>query len=125
MTSNSVPTDLYPSASQDGQAIPLAAVRPIGCYAGTLAALQDEAFSLPEEINLISFMATKKGFLKLSTAAQVENYRIDMFAFVPNVMYELVVTKDIFVQLLEEGDVIINVLMKWGQLRNIGSYSAS
>lgn len=129
LPNNPVPLENYPSASQDGQAIPLAAVRPIGSYYNNLPAGTATTVELPEDINLVSFFSSSKGTIILPGAEIAGAYQSQSFIFLPNVSYDLVLPRNIQIFILgeegDEGEVIINLLMKWGQMRNIGSYYVS
>lgn len=115
--SNPVPDELYPSASQDGQAIPLAVVRPLWSFEGTLTAGSTEEVELPLEVNLVSFYSeVSRGTLSFEGGS---------FIFLPGVMYELALPKQVTVAVRADSEFFLNVLVKWGQLRNEGAYYAS
>lgn len=136
MANNPVPVENYPSSSQDGEAIPLAAVRPLGCFSGAVTSSDPLLIELPEDINLISFYATTGGKLKHSREAPEDDgpieartvatpYEQGTFRFLPGVMYELVLAKYVVITVSTDADYFINVLLKWGQMRNEGSYARS
>lgn len=125
LPNNPVPRENYPSASQDGLAIPLAAVRPIGSISLNLPGNSIRDIELPEDVNLVSLFSTSQGTLYLPNSTLSGDYQSNSFVFLPEVMYELVLDRTLQVSLAEEGNLIINILMKWGQMRNIGSYYVS
>lgn len=125
---NPVPPEVYPSSSQDGQAIPLAAVRPAGSIRGTAIGGVHTDINLPEATNIITFYsATAGGIILTEDDENLEEYGYTRggFVFVPGVMYELVVGE--YFGLMADADTtfIVNTLTKWAQLRNAGAYRAS
>ncbi len=115
--SNPVPDEVYPSSSQDGQAIPLAVVRPLWSFEGELAAGATVGVELPLDVNLVSFYSeSSRGTLSFEGGS---------FIFLPGVMYELALPKEVSVTVRADSEFFFNVLVKWGQLRNEGAYYAS
>ena len=78
---------------------------------------------LTDDLNLISLYCTSIGLAYFNKGLPSSStYKPDTFVFLPNIIYELAVPKNFIVIPEVNGTLIINELVKWGQLRNIGSY---
>ena len=122
MALNPVPDDVYVIATAEGRDIPLAAVRPLGFY--TLTA--DYALNLPEDVNLISFWSNVDCKILFSGAILNGNFQGPGFYALANVAYELIVPKEIAVHFQSTGGrAVINLLQKWQQMTNLGTYVVS
>lgn len=122
MSLNPVPDDVYVIATAEGADIPLAAVRPMGFY--LLDA--DYALNLPEDINLVSVWSNVDCKILFSGAVLNGKFEGPGFYALANVAYELILPKNIAVHLQQtDGRVVINLLQKWQQMGNIGTYVSS
>lgn len=124
MALNPVPDEAYPSATE-GEAIPLAAVRPIGSFVIQATANIAQDITLPEEVNLLSIYCKSAFLLKTPTSTSNGTYLSESFYGLSEVNYELVLPKDIIITTLDDSLLVLNLLQKWGQLINIGSYGRS
>lgn len=118
---NPVPEDVYALSSDKGEAIPLDVARPVGCLhysgPGTLGV------ELAEDLNLVSMISQVRFTISYGAeVAPVMGYSPRTFIGLPDVIYDLVLPKSFRLTLHEPGEFIGNILQKWGQLRNIGSY---
>lgn len=121
MAQNPVPDDVYPSSTAAGAAIPLDAVRPLGYYVFTA----DYAFNLPEDVNLISFYSDVDCTVTFAGSTLNNQFTSNGFYALGGVAYELIVPMNVAVHFVEPGKAIVNLLQKWQQMTNIGTYYAS
>ena len=132
---DSTPIDVYPLATEEGLAIPLAAARPKALFVRTL--LGDVA-NFPvelDEASIVSIVVSKPCLLAVTpTFAEVfpvfsESTVIpNMHYLYPDVAYEFVVTGFLKVQAVTGTDnpkVVINILTTWAQMKNATKYGVS
>lgn len=127
MAANAVPDDVYPIASDKGEAIPLATVRPLGAiYEPDFQNTGPVTLTFLEEINLISIYTKGRAILRVGTQDAIGSYLTNTFVLHGGVQYELIVPTTCFIDsTVPDNELIINVLERWSQLRNEGSYTNS
>lgn len=127
----SLPDSVYPLASQQGAAIPLDVAKPIDGYKDTLAKDQTSApYVLADsKFNVISVWCSQVAFLQTYATQKPgePSPTIKTFYLIPNMLYDLIVEQN--VTITNEGTdvatVILNHVLRWDQLYNMGAYGVT
>lgn len=125
MAGNPVPDDVYPSSAANGNAIPLDTARPVGCieFSPTVADSLDVV--LADDVNLVNLVSTVKFSITYGSPIAVGAYTPRKFVGLPNVIYDLTLPKEFRITTSGSGSFVGNLIQKWGQIKDLGSYYTS